>query len=90
MLTRCHWSWWSTSAAATENRCRTLSTIGFTTARFAFSDRLSGMCSSISSAPTYTRVSRSSTRYLALLIRFDDVALLEVLEVGEADAAFEA
>src|SRR5437016_4860943 len=62
------------------------------------------MCSSICRVATCTGPQRrawlrcavsqvrgiSGTGYLALLVRLDDVARLEVLEVGEPDAALEA
>src|SRR5947207_10924869 len=71
------------------------SMIGRSTARFCFRDRLSGTWSSKRLAAAYTpKLSRrpdgSGLRKLPEVVRLDDVALLEVLEVGQADAALVA
>ena len=64
----------------------------FTTLRFSFSDRASVRCRSTVRVSTCTArlPSGSAAGDLALLEGLDDVALLEVLEVGQADAALEA
>ena len=64
---RCHRSWWSTSATETWNRCRSPSTMGRIAARFAFSERLSGMWRSKQTAaactpPSSRQLPRGSVR----------------------------
>src|SRR3954452_12034085 len=58
----------------------------FTTIRLSFSDWAAGRCRSTASDSTNI----SPARDLPLLECLDDVAGLEVLEVGQADAALEA
>src|SRR5688572_22952031 len=60
--------------------------MGLITARFCFSECAAGTCRSMRSAPTCT----SDSRYLAVLVGLDDVALLEVLVVREAHGALES
>src|SRR5205823_408424 len=78
--------------------------MGRMAARLSLSDRLMGMWRSTWRDATCTvpfspacvsgherrRRRRSGAGYLAFLVRLDDVALLEILEVREADAALEA
>ena len=57
---RCHLSWKAVSATDSEKRWRMPSTMGLTTARFSFSDRAAGMCSSMRHDRYVRGTSRSS------------------------------
>src|SRR5947209_17462027 len=64
--------------------------MGLRMARLALSERLWGRCRSRVRAATCTGPPDSAARDLPLLVGLDHVALLEVLEVRQADAALEA
>src|SRR5262245_49109627 len=88
-LERCQRSWWSISLTATLNRWRRRSFRLRTTKRLSLREALPGRCSSIARAPTTMRRLQRAGHFLDP-VDLQDVADLDVVEVGDPDPALEA
>ena len=94
---RCQTSWWSTSATVRPCRPWSCALTDCSSARLAFRLPASGKCRWTSSSATYALMTRAGLAGLlelaldlACLVDLEHVALLDVLEVREHDAALEA
>src|SRR5450756_1127791 len=83
---RCHTSCRPTSLNEARKRLCTTSRSEVSGARFSFSDRLAGKCSSASRTPMQAS---GLTSDFSGLVRLQHVPFLEVVEAIEQDAAFE-
>src|SRR5450759_4404623 len=83
---RCHTSCRPTSLNEARKRLCTTSRSEVSGARFSFSERLAGKCSSASRTPIQAS---GLTSDFSGLVRLQNVPFLEVVEAGEQDAALE-